>query len=547
MDSNSSNSTPTTFVLNIVDGASYDMALRQYKVRGRCIITCGVTAIPSIVSALRNKDCNSIFTEDYQNISMTGKAINLCHDEKKYDEMICNIIDQVGFKNTTVNFECCSGYGTCSNIVPTSVPASVPVPVPVPVPAEAAQHPQLTICDAISADKECLPCVVTGCNSSSSCKDNKHYDFLNTSYSKIAIEFIVYMLQNGSQVICTDFAAKSLISNWDEKLFGAKCPFVRQKEEDTGDICVRYNIPNCKSCIFPQLAALAALALPDNVNADDKNQTGSLAKTEVGAQSVENQESSITMKALGGTIMYTIKNEIDPLLTVKVYSVAVGHIVYTPDLDILKRFKSVAEANSDCELLAPPPSQNTPSLSVSAVAYDGVFPAKQVLPAASITDAETESDSVSDSLTPAPLKLPVLVRTVSIIAEPVRHTNRRNKGYNNCASTTISTYSKPERFSQAYGSPTLKGLPVHTIVTFIHMPGSLIVSSLHLNNLLDVKTDTESVIRSMTNILGRERSVELERVLIRAQTEGSDSLRQATAAIVAEITASSTAQDQNSD
>ena len=274
------------------------------------------------------------------------------------------------------------------------------------------------------------------------------YYFVDKNTSIGVIRTIAHMLERGSQIICSDFAAKALIFNWDQHVFGSKCPFVIIGTT-SGSILVKYEIEVCKKCPFPQLAALSSVGIPEC--------EGSMI-------------SSCAMDAMANTIIYGINPTIDESLDLKVYSVAVCKI------------KEEKKAKTFENTSMPP-----------------------------ILKLTLKDNSGSDDFS----------YNESKSKEIVVNTPIENQGYD----TKLYT-------SDIYGSP------VHTVVLFKHFKGSLVVSSLHLSNLTDIRTNTEKVIESATLYLGPQRSTELSELLRKVSLQSPELVRSVTSNIVAEIAAS---------
>ena len=192
----------TTLVINITNDVSYDRAFQIHNVKTRAVITLKIDDVESIHSIL-------IRADEFQENEFKENGSYELSESKESIYSIRDIVKHIGFENTTVNFECCSGIRSVT-------------------PVHRCQN---------------------------------HHVFVNTERSVEVIDFIVFMLSKGSQVICADFSLKALISNWDEQKFGAKCPFENMNTV-CGNIRVRFGIDACKECEFPQLRAIAQLAIP---------------------------------------------------------------------------------------------------------------------------------------------------------------------------------------------------------------------------------------------------------------------------------------------
>jgi hypothetical protein len=381
-------------VINVVDGFSYDMALRSHVVSGRHVITVSVHTLLHAFDQVVGQGQGQ------------GQIIEPSEEnKKKVDPMMSHdIIESIrsyGYSKITLNFECCSDYGF----------------------------------SLIKKDH---------CNNSHS-----HYYFVNEDISKGVIRVIAHMLEYGSQVICSDFAAKALIFNWDREILGVACPF-KNIGSTSGSVNVKYDINLCKDCPFPQLAALSSLGIPDDM---------------------ETTISSCTMSAMPNTIVYGIDPVIDDSLDLRVYSVATNDI----------SDKNISDKNI----------QNISDMEIS------------------------ESFSLSiPSFNPQPIHEP------KILSDP-SDSNEHKREYG---------------VRLSHSQSDINGTPVHTVVGFKHHTGILVVSSLHLSNLTDVRTSTEKVIESAALYLGPQRSQELDELLKTLQTP--ELIRSTTSGIVSEITAS---------
>lgn len=524
-------STFKSFVLNVTDGHSYDRAFQMYKVRDRNVVSVSADELREIhraLLALRHQ-------------SEESKELTFLESAAK----VRDIVKHVGFNNTTVNFECCSPYGG-------------------------------------------------GCSTFHN--KNLHFLFLTQEKSIAAIDLIVFMLSMGSQVICADFALKSLISNWDDSKFGAECP-LKNINTIQGSLRVRYGIEPCKESDFPQIRSLAQLALPDRNDAmDDETKTTNQTLDHVAV-------SSVTMEAMGSTIVYEINQKVDPKLTIKVLSVAVGHVehrnvpsTFPPQLPPLvpPLLQSQTEKPGKPMTLMPPVPQlcgkHLATVPVSTVSscpipplgpispFDpisplgpiplGLMPLKLKRQTAYGVSPNAEELQLEKTLSPKKMKVPQnpvvpvkdqladnqedeqedvppllqpLQRQFTMAAEPVRHID-----YTGLIAETIVPFPESDSFATAHGTH-LRGMPVHTVITFEHLPGSLVVSSLHLTNLIQVNTDTEHILSVATNVLGRQRSIEMGHALARANAmQRPELLRATTSALVSEITSGSSALPRSS-
>ncbi len=390
-----------TCVINVVDGLSYDTALRCQTIFGRHVI---IVSVHTLLHAFATDIlANKIRMSEFDEHSV----------DKNMSENIIETIKMIGYSKITLNFECCSGYGFGTN----------------------------GVCDCA--------------DTLSYYSDHPHYYFVNKNISKCVIFVISHMLKYGTQVICSDFAAKALIFNWDCDIFGSVCPFTIIGTS-SGSIHVKYIIDECKNCPFPQLAALSSVAIPDidehQENQDDQENQGQ------GKEKMKFMTSSCVMDAMTNTIIYGINPEIDESLDLKVYSVATQKI----------------------------------------------------------------NDEIT-SISPQILKLCKKQKSESEDMEP----------------TLKKAYTKLYASAQRDDEKTVlaEGFPVHTVVIFKDLSGSLVVSSLHLSNLTDVKTSFEKVTESATLYLGPQRSYELGELLKQTSLQKPELVRSVTSSIVSEIIA----------
>lgn len=434
-EKNNHNITCEKFVINVTDEQSFDQAYRNENLKNHHVVTISCKDIAEILKILQN------IIIDYTQIESP-----VIHD-------VILGIATYDYKNTILNFECCTAYGIAINKI----------------------NPYNKICS------------------------NKHtsYDFYNSNLSKDCIDIIVHIIKKGGQVICADFSAKALISNWDEEKFGARCPFIIIGT-DVGSLRIRYGIEICKKTIFPQLVALASLAIADS---------------EISHESI----SSMTMKAMLNTIKYTIKKEIDDKLNVKVLSVAIGHVI--------TQYNNMTFLDTDLD--------NNINIEVMSTIKrsDGIiknYNDKYNENNNGIIDEKIDekNDEKIDDIITKPNKLGHDIYNYGCEQDI-------------CEKFIPYNLSEHQHFVSAYGT-SLMGIPVHTAVTFSHMPGSLIISSLHLCNLTQVDTNIDNIVSCASNVLGRQRSVQIEKELIAAANLGQTYLRERTSSYVAEIATSAT-------
>ena len=223
---------------------------------------------------------------NYLMIQNTPEMTHKLRDIPPYALAIRDIFLRIGADNMTLNFECCSDYS------------------------------------------------------------HQHNLFKTPELSQDANRFIVFMLEQGSQVICADYALKCLIGTWDPHIFGVECPFI-QTGTTSGKTNVQFSINACKESVLPALCAVANMAAPDASNPD---------------------VSRIEMRAMHGTITYAVKRVVDPNLIIKVMSVSSIDSLVTPDekiegdvLTTISRFRkkpaaSAASALPASAVSAPPGS-----------------------------------------------------------------------------------------------------------------------------------------------------------------------------------------------
>jgi hypothetical protein len=513
-------------IINVVDGHSFDPSYQKYKVDRRRVINVSVGQIQAILGQLELElDSKKVDQE-----SLDGR-MDARMDTWTDAQEIGKTITRIGYGNTTLNFECCTGYGK-------------------------------NICGSAS-DCQGFKIALDNKNEITACRDTEHYHYTFGSLENTlhAIDLIVLMIKNGAQVICSDFAAKALIANWDDNKLGAKCPF-RIVGTISGSIRVRYGIDECRKCIFPQLATLAWMALPDHGTRDHDQ-----LSREPWALHVP-QVSSMTMEAMGNTLVYGVDKKIDKNLKVEIMSVAVGKVVcqayhHGDDLFplVLKKLKrhnacinpspgrnqdSMPDLPSpDSTLPVPVPWQQHPETPGSRPTSDNSLCSLYAIDenhdditAMTIARPTHESGSLQ-SMDFLPLSR---IKSAQPNNRPLTPDSSERKIAGGCGVRETVIGFEPEireHFISMDTVPDLNGLPVHTIVGFMDMPGSLIISSLHLCNLLAVNTNIATVLETATTVLGRRRSDQLATELHAATLQGPKLLRAVTAACVSEITASS--------
>lgn len=91
--------------------------------------------------------------------------------------------------------------------------------------------------------------------------------------------------------------------------------------------------------------------------------------------------------------------------------------------------------------------------------------------------------------------------------------------------------------SVAHGSHAISGLPIHTVVNFQNRPGLMVVSNIHFKELVDIDANVDTVLQKATNVLGRQRTDEMEQQLSKSKCPKLK--RALTSSYVAEITSGS--------
>ena len=272
-------------------------------------------------------------------------------------------------------------------------------------------------------------------------KHSSRCNFINPTGSVNTIDFIVFMLSQGSQVICADFALKSLIANWDESKFGIPCPLTNVGIIQ-GSLHVRFGINSLQECEFQQLRALGQLSTEDKKSENN----------------IEVATSSMDMYAMSKTNICPVETNICPVET-------------------------------------------------------------------NICPVETTVDA-----------LPKLLRQSSYQSI----NNRPCKIEEKLLELNPSNYT----FSVAHGTE-IKGIPIHAIIKLPKFSGTLLVSSLHFENLNRVKTDTKQIVQTAYTILGRQRSRQMQDELTDAELRTPELLRSISSAHVAEIAACSPLKNSN--
>jgi len=148
----------------------------------------------------------------------------------------------------------------------------------------------------------CGGCTKINTEISNDIKKYNKYNFCNEDISQNVITLVDYVLDHGSCVMFADFSFKALINNWHTENWGI-CPF-RNISKINGIYNVSYPLEETKKSQFGQLAQIAKMVEPD----DNKD---------------SNDVSCFSMKVntLQGTLVYDIRENIDPNITLYVHSV----------------------------------------------------------------------------------------------------------------------------------------------------------------------------------------------------------------------------------
>ena len=302
-------------------------------------------------------------------------------------------------------------------------------------------------------------------------KHSSRCNFINPTGSVNTIDFIVFMLSQGSQVICADFALKSLIANWDESKFGIPCPLTNVGIIQ-GSLHVRFGINSLQECEFQQLRALGQLSTEDKKSENN----------------IEVATSSMDMYAMSNTIVYAVVG--GQHSSVSVLTVAIGII------------EMVQVETNICPV------------------ETNICPVEtNICPVETIVDA-----------------LPKLLRQSSYQSI----NNRPCKIEEKLLELNPSNYT----FSVAHGTD-IEGIPIHAIIKLPKFSGTLLVSSLHFENLNRVKTDSKQIVQTAYTILGRQRSKQMQDELTDAELRTPELLRSISSAHVAEIAACSPLKNSN--
>jgi hypothetical protein len=547
----------THLVINFYDGHSFDPSYRKYTVETREVVTLQIKQAHDLLKRLQivAQCTENKGTDDHDNIDIDG------HNLSKHT-LIRQTIDRIGYKNTTLNFECCGGYGGCI----------------------------------------------------SSYNEQENYQFVNSEYSTHTVDLIVHMLKMGAQVICADFASKALIQNWDADKFGVTCPF-KNVGSECGSVRVSYAINPCKDCQFPQLSSLASMALPDKKDGDDQPQSSitmeAMGNTIVYAikKEIDPKISVNVMSVAVGKMnrshkTYPLVPKNTPIDQKKMISeqdfptfglsdhptfgLSDHQTVGLSDQPTfgLSDHQTVGLSDHQTVGLSDQPTvglSDQPTVGLSDHPAFGLSDQPTVglsdHPAFGLSDQPTVglSDHPAFGLSDCPavgcpdffsapstkkLKRQNAVGSLAFAKNP------KNKNLKQTVCQVVETqvlsdddqmdldfpkigddtkfeiehYPKNDNFSVAMGTKDLCGFPVHTIVRFSHFDGSLVVSSLHLINLLDVNTNIDNVISASQTVLGRERSSQIESELREIAIKAPQLLRSVTSGYVAEITSCSTVQ-----
>jgi hypothetical protein len=148
----------------------------------------------------------------------------------------------------------------------------------------------------------CGGCNLLDINNCNNVKKYNQYYFTDVNTSNHVIALTDYVLKQGSCVMFADFSFKALINNWNIQSWGI-CPF-RHINTMNGIFKITYPLETTKQSQFSQLAQIASMVTPDD-NTD-------LCDTSC---------FSINVHALQGTLVYDIKTNIVPNITLYVHSV----------------------------------------------------------------------------------------------------------------------------------------------------------------------------------------------------------------------------------
>jgi hypothetical protein len=510
-------------VLTVYGGTSFDSLFRHFRVSGREVIalsTYDVVKLTNLISSLDTKKLDGDMHQDDTNTSL---------DSNHWSKDIINKILTVGVERTILNIECCSEYSAKS--------------------------------------------------------------FGSSENSGKIQSLIVACISKGIKVIVADFALKALINWWPTNELG-NCPFIDVGDVD-GNMIVRFPIDTCRECNFEQLSAVAHMALPDKFNASNK-----LDKNEERDPPI----TSLVMGAMRNTIVYTL-NEFADRKNVKVMSVCPSppfinrnnQETITPVLNQFSKIDKEAgetfdkttytksdekDENNDDEkcdeipeftvpILPPPLKRQKQRINRSDTLLLIPFTKLQrqnVYDNLSETDLEKKYSSKCECEHPSgpslkhqvsgPLKidspLPIMpppstqnLKSLEKISKKqqsvIMDIDTENKSKNKSEPELESKQSIDDISVAAHGTNGLKGIPIHTIVNFPGKPGTLIVSSLHLKNLVSVNTNVSSVLRVASNCLDaelfRQVSIDLE---FEASKKDAPSLQRSISCVVAMVATSNT-------
>lgn len=185
----------TSLIVNFRDGISYDDNTRISS-KGRYATVIRFCDAEELLHMLLNID-NDVHSDN--NILCT----------------ILEIIKNIGYSQTTFNFECCDGCGNNTSFT----------------------------------------------NSSNITRKNNISHFKNEIISRHVINLIDYVLDKSSYVMFADFSFKALIQYWDNEKWG-KCPF-RNISTIHGTLHIKYPFEETQKSQFGQLSKIASMAIPD--------------------------------------------------------------------------------------------------------------------------------------------------------------------------------------------------------------------------------------------------------------------------------------------
>jgi hypothetical protein len=328
------------------------------------------------------------------------------------------------------------------------------------------------------------------CCSGFTAQHNQKNCFVSPEYSNNTNIFIAYMLSKGSQVVCADFALKALIGSWDNKVFGAECPLI-QTGETSGSVHAKFDIETCKSSVFPQICAIANLATPDDASIPGI--------------------SSIKMFALSGTITYDVKDHIDPNINVKILSV-------TAPQSSMEGITGIMDVVSSVTSIVPQFQPTVSGLQSKITSYvsSTIKTIGNIISNRVVRNSSVDTDDPSQQSSALPSELPSNPKITKI-----------NYGSVDTLKLQIHNQAQDQKQEE----------PIHAEIRFKHLSGVLIVSSLHLINLIDVSTTNDNIYSSAMQSVGPEIASQMQSQLETATANGPDALRIAQSECVRQVAA----------